>query len=43
MRFIMHGKSKDILAELVFLVQIEEKLNLILVRFRAEPWDNMQN
>ncbi len=43
MKFTLAGKATDVFKELTFLAQLEKKLGQVLIKFKSEPGENIQN
>ncbi len=43
MKFSLAGKAVDVFKELAFLVRLEKKLGQVLIKFKVEPWENIQD
>ncbi len=43
MKFTLVGKATDVFKELSFLPRLEKKLGQVLIKFKSEPLENIQN
>ena len=43
MMFILAGRAWEVFEELSLLDRLEKAIGHVLIKFRAEPWDNIQN
>ena len=43
MKFTLAGKAADVFKELAFLARLGKKLGHTLIKFKSEPWENIQN